>query len=267
MNFGAKESPIHRITVSTYIIPADFPESDGTLEWDRTTLVLVEATSGDSTGIGYTYASTAVAALIRDTIIPIVIGLDAMSPTAAYEQMWKRIRNLGRPGLCAMGISAVDCALWDLKARLLRIPLVTLLGQIRAGARIYGSGGFTSYSDSQLSSQLAGWVEDDITSVKMKVGREAQKDLQRVKVAREAIGPEANLYVDANGAYSRKQSLGQAERFQDYDVHWFEEPVSSDDLDGLRLIRDRAPARNANCGRRIRLRHFLFSKNAGCRGG
>ncbi len=85
MNSGAKESPIHRITVSPYIIPTDFPESDGTLEWDKTTLVLVEATSGGSTGIGYTYASTAVAALIRDTIIPIVVGLDAMSPTAAYE--------------------------------------------------------------------------------------------------------------------------------------------------------------------------------------
>lgn len=242
MNSGAKESPIHRITVSTYIIPTDFPESDGTLEWDRTTLVLVEATSGDSTGIGYTYASTAVAALIRDTLIPIVVGLDAMSPTAAYEHMWRRIRNLGRPGMCAMGISAVDCALWDLKARLLRIPLVTLLGPIRAGALIYGSGGFTSYSDAQLASQLAGWVEHEITSVKMKIGRDAQKDLSRVKVGREAIGREADLYVDANGAYSRKQALSQAERFQDYGVNWFEEPVSSDDLDGLRLIRNRAPS-------------------------
>jgi L-alanine-DL-glutamate epimerase-like enolase superfamily enzyme len=242
MNFRAKESSIHRITVSTYIIPADFPESDGTLEWDRTTLVLVEASSGDSTGIGYTYGSTAVAALIRDTLIPIVIGLDAMSPTAAYEHMWRRIRNLGRPGLCAMGISAVDCALWDLKARLLRIPLVTLFGPIRAGTQIYGSGGFTSYSDAQLVAQLAGWVENEITSVKMKIGRDAQKDLMRVKIAREAIGPEADLYVDANGAYSRKQALSQAERFHDYGVHWFEEPVSSDDLDGLRLIRDRAPA-------------------------
>ncbi len=76
----------------------------------------------------------------------------------------------------------------------------------------------------------------------MKVGRDTQKDLLRVEVAREAIGPEAGLYVDANGAYSRKQALSQAERFQDFDVHWFEEPVSSDDLDGLRLIRDRAPA-------------------------
>jgi len=242
MNCGEVESRIDRITVSAYTIPTDFPESDGTLEWDRTTLVLVEATSGDSTGIGYTYGSTAVAVLIRDTLISIVLGLHAMSPTAAYELMWKRIRNLGRPGICAMGISAVDCALWDLKARLLRIPLVTLLGPIRAGARIYGSGGFTSYSDAQLASQLGGWVENGISSVKMKVGRDAKKDLQRVKVAREAIGPKADLYVDANGAYSRKQALSQAEVFQDYDVKWLEEPVSSDDLDGLRLIRDRAPA-------------------------
>lgn len=136
----------------------------------------------------------------------------------------------------------MDCALWDLKAKLLDLPLVTLLGQVREAAPVYGSGGFISYSDRQLAKQLSGWVRQGIPRVKMKIGRDPGRDLERVRVAREAIGREAELYVDANGAYTRKQALAQAEMFARFDVRWFEEPVSSDDLEGLRLLRDRAPA-------------------------
>lgn len=165
-----------------------------------------------------------------------------MAPTAAYMSMWRRVRNLGRPGICSMAISAVDCALWDLKAKLLDLSLVTLLGQVRQGIPVYGSGGFTSYSDRQVAAQLSGWVKQGIPRVKMKVGRNPNDDLRRVKLARSAIGHDAELFVDANGAYSRKQAIAQAQIFRDAGVIWFEEPVSSDDLEGLRLVRDRAPA-------------------------
>ncbi len=141
-----------------------------------------------------------------------------------------------------MAISAVDSALWDLKARLLDLPLANLLGSVRESVPIYGSGGFTSYSMEQLQRQLEGWVERGIPRVKMKIGRNAGVDLERVRAARQAIGPDGELFVDANGAYSRKQALAQAEKFADLNVSWFEEPVSSDDLTGLRLLRDRAPA-------------------------
>jgi L-alanine-DL-glutamate epimerase-like enolase superfamily enzyme len=141
-----------------------------------------------------------------------------------------------------MAISAVDAALWDLKARLLNLPLVTLLGPVREAIPVYGSGGFTSYSSDQLQHQLVGWVRDGITRVKMKIGRHPVDDLARVKVAREAIGPKTELFVDANGAYHRKQALHFADAFAKHGVAWFEEPVSSDDLEGLRLLRDRAPA-------------------------
>jgi L-alanine-DL-glutamate epimerase-like enolase superfamily enzyme len=233
--------PVENIAVSTFTIPTDCPEADGTYEWDHTTVVLVEASAGHHTGLGYTYADAATAKLIYDDLRPVLRDADAMSPPAAYDAMWRQVRNLGRPGICSMGISAVDCALWDLKARMLELPLVTLLGQMREGATIYGSGGFTSYNDTQLCSQLAKWVEQGISAVKMKIGRDADRDRQRVRAAREAIGA-AQLYVDANGAYSRKQALAQAEQFAAQGVSWFEEPVSSDDLDGLRLLRDRAPA-------------------------
>ncbi len=234
--------PVESLQVSTYTVPTDFPESDGTLEWNKTTLVVVHASGGGEQGIGYTYADQSTAHLVHSTLGEVVKSCDAMSPPWAYAQMWRRVRNLGRPGICSMAISAVDCALWDLKARLLGLPLVTLFGQIHGGAPIYGSGGFTSYSDQQLASQLSGWVQQGIPRVKMKIGRDALKDIDRVRIARDAIGHGADLYVDSNGAYNRQQALRQAEAFTEFDVSWFEEPVSSDDLDGLRSIRDRAPA-------------------------
>jgi len=233
---------IDRTKVSTYEVPTDFPESDGTLQWNSTTLVLVHAQGGNKVGLGYTYADKATALLIQDTLSKTVECHDAMSPAANWNAMVARTRNLGRPGIVAMAISAVDIALWDLKARLLDLPLVTLLGGVRDSVPVYGSGGFTSYSEKQLQDQLAGWVKQGIPRVKMKIGRDAKADVGRVAAARDAIGPKTELFVDANGAYSRKQALIQAEKFAAFNVSWFEEPVSSDDLAGLRLLRDRAPA-------------------------
>src|SRR5579863_784470 len=238
---AAGSMPIRGLRVSTFTIPTDSPESDGTLKWDKTTLVFVEVSGAGQTGIGYTYADSATASLIHDRLAEIVSGMDDMSPPAAYEAMWHRIRNLGRPGICSMAISAVDCALWDLKARVLGLPLVTLIGQQRESATIYGSGGFTSYSNAQLAEQLTTWANQGIGSVKMKIGREFDKDVERIRVARDAIGPRVELFVDANGAYSRKQALYYADLFSEFDVRWLEEPVPSDDLHGLHLIRDRAP--------------------------
>lgn len=223
-------------------MPTDFPESDGTLQWNSTTLVLVHAYGANKIGLGYTYADTATALLVRDTLAKIVEGQNAMAPTASWNAMVMRTRNLGRPGIVSMAISAVDIALWDLKARLLDLPLSILLGAVRESVPVYGSGGFTSYSEKQLQTQLAGWVEQGITRVKMKIGRDAKADIGRVRAARAAIDRDADLFVDANGAYSRKQALEQAQKFAVFNVSWFEEPVSSDDLAGLRLLRDRAPA-------------------------
>jgi L-alanine-DL-glutamate epimerase-like enolase superfamily enzyme len=239
---AAEKIPITQIEVQAFTIPTDLPESDGTYEWDKTTIVLVHAHAGGHTGLGYTYADSATAILIRDKLREVVTGCNALDVTGAWEKMVRSIRNLGRPGIVSMAISAVDTALWDLKAKLLGLPLVHLFGQVHQQIPIYGSGGFTSYTNQQLATQLSAWTGQGITRVKMKIGRDAEADIERVRVAREAIGPGIELFVDANGAYSRKQALKQAERFANSNVSWFEEPVSSDDLDGLRLIRDRAPA-------------------------
>jgi L-alanine-DL-glutamate epimerase-like enolase superfamily enzyme len=234
--------PIERVSVQSYTIPTDQPESDGTYEWDHTTIVIVTLNAAGQEGIGYTYANEETAALIQNSFRHTIKDSDALSPQALYMELWRKVRNLGRPGICSMAISAVDCAVWDLKARLLGVPLVTLLGQVRQGATIYGSGGFTSYSDQTLAKQLSGWAEEGIRSVKMKIGRDAARDIERVSVARQAIGRDVSLYVDANGAYTMKEALAQAEVFAEEGVCWFEEPISSDALSGLRLIRDRVPA-------------------------
>jgi len=237
------EVTIERLDVSAFVVPTDFPEADGTLAWDKTTLVVVEATGGGIHSLGYTYADTATARLIKDFLTPVVLGRDAMAVPGTWAAMIHAIRNLGRPGIVSMAIAAVDAALWDLKARLLNLPLVTLLGPVRESVPVYGSGGFTSYSLEQLQEQLGGWVSKGISRVKMKVGTSPFDDLDRVRAVRETIGTKAELFVDANGAYSRKQALAFAEKFKaDYDVSWFEEPVPSDDLEGLRLLRDSGPA-------------------------
>jgi L-alanine-DL-glutamate epimerase-like enolase superfamily enzyme len=228
--------------VAAFRIPTDSPESDGTLEWNSTTLVVVYVGAGGKRGMGYTYADTATARLIADKLAPLLEGRDLMDVGARWTDMVREIRNLGRPGICSMAISAVDCALWDLKAKLLDVPLARLLGACRPSIPAYGSGGFTSYSVERLCEQLGGWAQAGMRFVKMKIGRSAVEDRKRVAAARRAIGNSTALFVDANGAYTRKQALAQAEAFARDGVSWFEEPVSSDDLEGLRLVRDRAPA-------------------------
>ncbi len=233
---------VEQLEVSAFKIPTEEPESDGTLEWDSTTLVVVELRSEGVTGVGYTYADAGTAKLIDEKLASVVRGADPMQTNRIWTEMVATIRNLGRPGMCSMAISAVDCALWDLKARLLGMPLYRLLGAVRDRIPVYGSGGFTSYSLEKLQAQLGGWVDDGIPRVKMKVGREPDQDIDRVSAARAAIGDETQLFVDANGAYLVKEALAFAERYAELNVVWYEEPVYHRDLAGQRLVREHAPA-------------------------
>ena len=223
---------IEKITVSAYTIPTDLPESDGTFAWSSTTMVLVELQAGGHSGLGYTYGDTATGRVISDTLAKAVLGLDPLDIPAAHLAMRQSLRNLGRSGIGAMALSAVDVGLWDLKAKLLGLSIADLLGRCRSQVPIYGSGGFTSYTISQLEKQLAGWVELGIPRVKMKVGRQPASDPERVRRAKEAIASvadSAQLMVDANGAYTPKQAIALAREYEAQGVIWFEEPVPSSD--------------------------------------
>jgi L-alanine-DL-glutamate epimerase-like enolase superfamily enzyme len=226
-----------------YTIPTESPETDGTFEWDSTTIVIAEVSAGeDGRGLGYTYAASAATVVIREQLAPVIVGCDAMATRRGWDRMVHATRNIGRPGIASAAISAVDTAMWDLKAKFLGVPLFAALGAVGNPVPIYGSGGFTSYSVDQLQSQLCGWVEQGIPRVKMKVGRDPSADVTRVRAARKSIGDAPELFVDANAAYSVKQALAQARLFADSRVTWFEEPVSSDDLSGLRFLRERSPS-------------------------
>jgi len=227
--------------VSVYRIPTDLAESDGTLEWNSTTLILVELRAADKRGLGYTYAHEATAGVIDHLLKGEILGRDLMETGSLYQGMIRSIRNNGNAGIAFMAISAIDVALWDLKSRILDIPLVSLLGQISDHFPVYGSGGFTSYTPDQLKQQLGSWAEQGFNHVKMKVGRHPESDVKRVHDARKAIGDHTGLFLDANGAYSIKQALGKSFEFSEFNVNWFEEPVSSDNLNGLHLIRQQSP--------------------------
>jgi L-alanine-DL-glutamate epimerase-like enolase superfamily enzyme len=229
---------VDRVDVSAYTIPTDEPESDGTFEWDETTIVVVRLSAGGKTGLGYTYGPRAVGALIEETLGQTVIGSDPFKNL--WAELGAALRNAGRPGIGSMAIAAVDIALWDLRARLLDMSLIDVLDDQHDEVPLYGSGGFTSYTNERLAEQLGGWVDEGFTRVKMKIGRDPDRDPSRLDTAREAIG-EAELFVDANGAYKGRQAFEWADRLGDWDVRWLEEPVSSDDLAGLSAVRKRTP--------------------------
>lgn len=234
-------TPVEALDVSVFTVPTDSPEADATLAWDSTTMVLVQARAASVCGTGWTYGPPACASVIDEQLADHVLGRDAMDVGGTFDAMVKAVRNAGRVGTVGYAISAVDIALWDLKARLLGLPLHRLLGVIHADVPVYGSGGFTSYGPARLDKQLSGWVhEQHIPRVKIKIGeswgRETARDLARMAQARATIGADVELYVDANGGYTAKQAIRVMEAAAELDIRWFEEPVTSDDLDGLRQL-------------------------------
>ena len=236
------DTPVTSVDVTVYTIPTDAPEADGTIAWDSTTMVLVQARAGDRVGTGWTYGPAACATMVHDKLAFVVTGRDAMDVGGAFGAMVKAVRNAGRPGAVGYAISAVDVALWDLKARLLDLPLHRLLGAVREHVPVYGSGGFTTYDERQLREQLTHWaVEQRIPRVKIKIGQSwgtgPARDLERMHQARTIVREDVELFADANGGYARKQAIRVMRAAADLDVRWYEEPVSSDDLDGLREIR------------------------------
>lgn len=234
--------PVTSIQVASYVIPTDQQEADGTLSWSETAMVVVSAVAGGQAGIGWTYASPAAQPLISGMLAGVVEGREAMDVAGSYEAMCRAVRNVGREGIAATAISAVDIALWDLKARILNLSLTAVIGRASASVPVYGSGGFTSYDDRRLREQLTGWVNElGIPRAKIKIGESwgsrQDRDLERVALAREVVGPDAELYVDANGGYTTGQAVRVGAALADYGVSWFEEPVSSQDVAGLAAIR------------------------------
>jgi len=232
---------IEDVRVAAYRFPTPTPEADGTLTWDATTAVTVQVTADGRTGLGWTYSSPAAAALVEAELADVVRGRDALDVPGAWEAMHRAGRNLGTRGLFAQAQSAVDIALWDLKARLVDVPLADLFGRVRDRVPVYGSGGFTTFDADQLAEQVGWWRSVGCRAMKIKIGeswgQRRDRDLDRVRQLRDLAGDDVTLMVDANGGYSPGEARRVGLELDDLGVTWFEEPVSSDDLQGLALLR------------------------------
>jgi L-alanine-DL-glutamate epimerase-like enolase superfamily enzyme len=203
----------------------------------------VQPVAGEHRGLGWSYCSAAAAAeVIRNLLEPVVVDADVLDVPGIWREMVRTVRNAGRPGLVSMAVAAVDLALWDLKAKLLGLPLDRLLGRCRDRVPVYGSGGFVSLDDEQLAAQLRRWTDElGIPRVKIKVGERwgaaPERDLARARRARQLVGEDVELFVDANGGYTPGQARRLGGAYVDLGVSWFEEPVSSESLDELRHLR------------------------------
>lgn len=212
---------IDDVRARAYRVPTDRPEADGTYAWTATTIVVVEIDAAGVTGLGYTYSDASAATLATSLIAGVLRHRPLVDIPAAVDAMWRAVRNVGRAGIAATAISALDTALWDAKAKLAGVPLAMLLGRARERVPVYGSGGFTTYDDATLAAQLDGWRSDGVHACKVKIGTDDARDPSRVRLARAALGPDVDLFVDANGAYAPRTALAFADAAADCAIRWF----------------------------------------------
>jgi L-alanine-DL-glutamate epimerase-like enolase superfamily enzyme len=131
------------------------------------------------------------------------------------------------------GIAAIETALWDLMARRLQVSASILFGRYADAVPVYGSGGWVSYSDEELSDEVTGYVKRGLRAVKMKIGGPSEDwDVARVRAVRKAIGPDIGLRIDANQALTVERALRTAQRLEECRLDWFEEPLPRADLAG-----------------------------------
>lgn len=232
-------SRIEHVRVRVFEFPTVVqPETDGTAAWSATTMVLVELAAGGIVGLGYSYVHAAAAKLAEDLLAGCVRGASPFDIPDLHGGMIRAVRNQGLAGIAACAISAFDIALWDLKARLLEVSVSQLLGAARDVVPVYASGGFTSTPLDALAREIEGYVAAGHRRVKIKIGQPLAAAIERARVAREAAGADIELMVDANGAFTRKDAIELVPRLEELGVRYFEEPVSSDDLPGLRQVKE-----------------------------
>ncbi|CAM3488479.1 arabinonate dehydratase [Aeromicrobium ponti] len=216
-------------------------------------VILIEIQTDEGiTGVGFLtglgVASGSEAVIIKDIIDkslkPIVLQQDPLRIERLWEKMYKGTTRFGRKGAAIRAISGMDIAMWDLLGKKADIPLYKLLGGYSNKVKVYASGGF--YTDdkndtNRLIDEMMSYVDQGFKVVKMKVGRDVYKDAKRVESVRKAIGNEVCLLVDANEAWDFSSALNFANRVQDYDIYWLEEPVAPDDIDGFIQLTQRSP--------------------------
>ena len=229
---------ITQVTTQTYRWPRHTPITNGKHTYTHVTLGLVKVETdtglvGLGIGVGHPVVNAAIA-----HFTPQLIGEDPIDVERIWHQLWVP-KLVGRRGMTTRAISAIDIALWDLRAKAAGMPLYKLLGGCRDRVETYIAGGY--YEEGKGLDGLAQEMHDNVAmgarAIKMKVGAlSLREDAERVRVVREAIGPDVKLMVDANCAYKLYEAIQLAKRIEPYDPFWFEEPIAPDDYDGHRRL-------------------------------
>lgn len=239
------------VTTTLLSVPGFRPIQDATMPPPRATtanrgaLFVHVHTDAGVEGLGFGSAVPAIRSVIEANLKDLLIGEDPFEIEKHWEAMFWRVRGYGRKGIAFCAISSLDIALWDLKAKALGLPLYRLLGPYRESVPVYGSGGWTNFSEKELIEEQTSYVERGMRSIKMKVGKDFGKsereDLRRLAAVRKAVGDDVEILIDANNGYYAKQAIAMAREFEQYRVGWFEEPVLADDIDGLAAVARATP--------------------------
>lgn len=216
-------------------VPISPPIADATHVLRFMDLILVEVRAGEFCGssdmLSFDYGPAVLKGLIDQELKRHVLGMDADDIRAIYETNLRATEYIGREGVAMWGTAAIDVALWDLLARRLGVPVSLLFGANTRAVPVYGSGGWISYTDEQLADEVSRYVSRGFAGVKIKIGGDEDRDVERVRAVRRAIGPNRKLMVDANQGLTVARALRLARRLEEFRLEWFEEPFPKDDLE------------------------------------
>ena len=234
---------IKQIDIRLFAVPLPEVLSDAK-HGDHTHFELVTVTvalKNGCRGTGYTYTGgkggRAIHAMIKHDLAPALIGKDGSDIEEIYEFMEWHIHYVGRGGIAAFAMSAVDIALWDIRGKTAGKPLWQMAGGTSNTAKAYCGGIDLAFPLEKLLANIQGYLDRGFNAVKIKVGRKnLEEDVARVKAVRELIGAETVFMVDANYAMSVTQAVRAAEAFKPYNILWFEEPIIPDNYAGYAQI-------------------------------
>ena len=228
---------IERIATSYYRVPVAPSGDAGHGLLDSEELILVEITADGLTGHGYAYTigrgGRAVQALIEHDLVPLLLGQDAADVEALWQRMWQGLLYVGRGGLLAFAVAALDIALWDLRGLRQQQPLWQAAGGTRRSIPAYGSGVDLPKPLDQLLQQVEGFLKRGFSAVKIKVGRpDPADDHARIGAVRALIGDQTALMIDANMGWNLEQALARGQQLSEFDLGWLEEPLRPEDVVG-----------------------------------
>ncbi len=238
------------VDIQTYLLSDTLDERFYFSQFDyasRLICVVKVTTESGLVGWGEGYGPANIIKAGIDFLRPIVMGRNPLESDVIWGDMFRRSIDYARKGILMSAISAIDVALWDLKGKILKQSVSTLLGgRFREKVQVYATGlYFTDAMDGEgnmerlLAEEAKGYADAGYSAVKMKVGLGIERDIKNVAAIREAIGDNVKLGIDSNHAYNVREAIELARKIESYDIMWFEEPISPDDYEGYKELHQR----------------------------